>query len=165
MHLALALLVILIAPADTTRKDAAIRAKAAANAYLTPHQEPEDDVTLFVEWADLNVDGLDDALVLVEGVAWCGSGGCTLLVLEAMNEADTEEEGPYRVAAEISLVHPPVAVDAHQSHAWRDLVFDPHTDRPSVLHFTGETYPYSPADGVKPATELHLVATLFADNR
>lgn len=165
MPLAIALLFFLVAPADTSREDATNLAKAAASAYLIPHQNPEDDLRLLVEWADLNVDGLDEALIMVEGIAWCGSGGCTLLVLEAMPEEDQEEEGPYRVAAEVSLVHPPIAVSAHRTHQWRDLVFDAETERPTVLPFNGETYPYSPADGVMPASAPTLVATLFANSR
>lgn len=32
---------------------------------------------------DLNQDGIDDAVVLLSGMEWCGSGGCTLLVFRS----------------------------------------------------------------------------------
>ncbi|MGF2636754.1 hypothetical protein ACQUFW_10370 [Acinetobacter johnsonii] len=33
---------------------------------------------------DLNQDGIDDAVVLLSGMEWCGSGGCTLLVFQGL---------------------------------------------------------------------------------
>jgi hypothetical protein len=143
----------------------AARARAVALAYLAPFTSAGDTTTLRLGWADLNDDGLDDALVMVEGAAWCGSGGCTLLVLEAIPEEDREALGPYRIAAEISLISGPVAVSARTDHGWRDLVLHPGTDHAVVLRFDGETYPFSPIEGLPVASGIPEMTRLFADTR
>lgn len=38
---------------------------------------------------DLNGDGRDDAIVLLSGRSWCGSGGCNMLVLRGTEEGFT----------------------------------------------------------------------------
>ena len=48
-------------------------------------------------FVDLNDDGAQDAIVYVTGRSWCGSGGCTLLILAS--------DGPsYRVVTKITIV-------------------------------------------------------------
>ncbi len=37
-----------------------------------------------VGYSDLNGDGLKDALVLLKGSNWCGSGGCSFMVLKIL---------------------------------------------------------------------------------
>jgi hypothetical protein len=63
---------------------------------------------------DLNGDGVPEAVVLLAGPDWCGSGGCTLLV--ARQGAAT-----WQVVSKTTLVHPPVVALAREHSGWRSL--------------------------------------------
>ena len=134
---------------------------AAIARYADPLELRWDSTTTRVAWADLNGDGRDDALVALRGADWCGSGGCTLLVFEAMDEIDADEMGAFRPAAEISLVAGPVHV-APAGGVWSDLIVTGERGA-RVLRFDGETYPPSPGDGVPLAGPLPPGTTFFAD--
>ena len=112
-------------------------------------------------WKDLNGDACEDALVYVAGPDWCGSGGCTLLIFEAVVGPDVEELGSYRPAAEISLVHGPVLVSETRTGEWSDLVIYDAAGSPRVLQFDGETYPTSPSEGM-PVTTAPSGQVVFA---
>ena len=45
---------------------------------VTEENEPVFDAG----YVDLNGDGLNEALVLLKGMQWCGSGGCTFMIFE-----------------------------------------------------------------------------------
>lgn len=136
---------------------------AAVDGYVAPLELNWDPETAEVAWADLNGDGRDDALVTLTGADWCGSGGCTLLVFEAMDEVDAEEWGPYRAAAEISLMVGPVHVVPTRGY-WSDLIVE-GVDGARVLRFDGETYPPSPIDGEPYRGPIPVGATFFADGQ
>ena len=157
----LTFLLLLSCPADTLddRRDVLFDAIAG---YADPLGLSWDSTEVRVAWVDLNGDQRDDALVALSGQAWCGSGGCTVLVFEAMHGVDAEEFGAYRPAAEISLMHGPIVV-AEGDGLWADLVVQGEDGTMRVLRFDGETYPLSPGgapllDGAAPAG-----TTLFAD--
>ena len=117
--------------------------------YVAPH-DPTASASLWrLAWADVNSDGLLDALAYSVDPEWCGSGGCTLLVIEAMPEFDQEEMGPYMIAAEIERVSEPVRVASQRTSGWCDLVVRSEGGHGVRLQFDGETYPFSPADGVR----------------
>lgn len=143
----LAFLLSLTCTADTTDDRRAELFDAIA-AYADPLELAWDSTAVDVEWVDLTRDGLDDALVYLRGPEWCGSGGCTMLVFEAMDELDATEFGRYRAAAEISLVHGPVLIAPGRGY-WSDLVVESEDGELRVLRFDGETYPMSPADGAR----------------
>lgn len=121
----------------------------AVHAYVAPFDAPADDVQMRTEWADLTGDGVEDALVYLDSPSWCGSGGCTVLVFEAITgEADIAELGAFRPAAEISLMHGPVTVAETSTEGWADLIVTQADGQRVALRFDGETYPMSPAEGV-----------------
>ena len=120
----------------------------AVHAYVAPYDGPGEDVQLKTEWADVNGDGVADALVYVNATSWCGSGGCTVLVFETVTGDDVEELGAFRPAAEISLMHGPVEVSKTTHEGWADLIVEKADGQRVALQFDGETYPQSPADGV-----------------
>jgi len=130
--------------------------------YVEPLGLTWDSTAVRVAWVDLNRDGVDDALLYLRGDVWCGSGGCTVLVFEAMDGVDAEEFGAYRPAAEISLMHGSIVV-ADGEGLWRDLIAEGDDGRFHVLSFDGETYPLSP--GGAPFLEGPLPAgtTVFAE--
>ena len=82
-------------------------------------------------------------VVFVVGRSWCGSGGCTTLVL-------VPTDSSYRVVGEISINHPPIAVLPTRHHGWRDLAVivqggSIRTPRRSIVRFDGHCYENSPS--------------------
>ncbi|MEL6616365.1 MAG: hypothetical protein AAFQ43_11535, partial [Bacteroidota bacterium] len=147
------------APSDSTDQAAALVRQAVTH-YVAPF-DPTPEANLWqIAWADINHDGLEDALVLSGDPDWCGSGGCALLVLEAIAEFDQEELGAYVVAAEIEMVSGPVELSASRTTGWRDLLIQDEEGQTRRLQFDGETYPFSPADGI--ASDGETGALLFA---
>jgi hypothetical protein len=155
----LSLALILACAADTTDDRRTDLLDAVAR-YADPLGLAWDSTTTQVAWTDLNGDGRDDALVHLTNTDWCGSGGCTVLVFEQLEGLDAEEFGRFRIAAEISHVAGPVTVVEGRGY-WRDLVIG--SDRGlRRLRFDGETYPVSPAGGVRLDGPVKG-KTLFAD--
>ena len=168
MFTSLLALALLIAPTDTTAVPAPGSAAAllsAVHGYMAPLNGPSEDVEIRTEWVDVSGDGTADALVYLEGATWCGSGGCTVLVFEAITDSvEAAELGAFRVAAEISLMHGPVVVVLAGPNAWADLVVRNAGGQSVALQFDGETYPSSPADGVAVSAATAGV-TLFATTK
>ena len=94
---------------DAEALDAAVRAQAEADGMLTG------ELPYRSAFIDLNGDGTEEALALMEGV-YCGTGGCTLYVFEG---------GPdgYTLDSDVSLVRGPIVVADAATAGWRDLVF------------------------------------------
>ena len=92
--------------------------------------------------ADLDGDGADDLLMLLDGPSWCGSGGCTLLVFH------NDGEDGYRLVTQTSVTHAPIAVSPRRHNGWHDLlvgVGGGGTQGGTVaLQFNGEGYPSNP---------------------
>ena len=159
-------LALLLTPTDTTAAQdppAAALLLGAVQAYVQPLNAAGEDVQIRTEWADLTGDGVADALVYLDSPSWCGSGGCTVLVFEAITDAEAAAElGAFRPAAEISLMNGPVTVAETTSEGWADLVVTQEDGARVALRFDGETYPTSPAEGV--AVNATTPGTvLFAD--
>lgn len=91
---------------------------------------------------DLDGDGREDLLMLLEDRNWCGSGGCTLLVF---HNGDTG----YRLLSRTRPARPPVAVSPRVHNGWHDLlvgVGGGGTVAGTVaLQFDGSGYPDNPA--------------------
>jgi hypothetical protein len=168
MFARLALLVALVAlpagaqtrpgePPDTEALDGAVLR------YVLPFTADPDATDWKARRVHLNGDDALDALVYVSGPDWCGSGGCTLLVFEAVTGPDVEVLGAFRPAAEVSLISGPVLVSEGSPEGWRDLVVTDVSGALRLLRFDGETYPGSPDAGVAvndlPEGDLH-----FADS-
>ncbi len=65
----------------------------------------------------VNLDEDPDKEAVVEMAGICGSGGCTLLVL------DQDESGAYKVHSEIGLFRAPLYVLNDRHNGWHDLAF------------------------------------------
>lgn len=89
-------------------------------------------------WQDLDGDGADEAIVYLTGPYFCGSGGCSLLVL-------TKAGAMWREVGKVSTVRTPIAVLATRSHGWRDLAVKVAGGGGPVgtvlLRFDGAAYP------------------------
>ena len=160
-------LLLLVVPTDSTttvEASQAARLFAAVQTYIAPFDAPNEDVQVRTEWADLNGDGAQDALVYLESESWCGSGGCTVLVFEAIPDSlEAAELGAFRPAAEISLMYGPVVVADTQTDGWKDLLVQDADGHMARLAFDGETYPMSPGDGVEMSTPAEGMV-LFASS-
>ena len=63
---------------------------------------------------DLNGDGRHEAVVLMDGPDWCGSGGCSLWVL-------TPRGRSWRMVTQATIMNPPIRVLPSRSHGWSEL--------------------------------------------
>ena len=119
---------------------------AGLNAYVTAyfreqHADAPDRTARFsMALADLNGDGLEEALVHVMAIH-CGTAGCGLQVF-------TPHEGSWRLHSDISSGHAPFRLLTTHSDGWGDIgVFIagggvvPHEAR---LSFNGNSYPNNP---------------------
>ena len=115
-----------------------------------PTSSDAKDTRYYVAFVDLQDNGSKDALVYLTGNGWCGSGGCTTLVLMP--------SGPkYVLVTKIIITRPPIRVLRTKSNGWHDLVI--HVQGGGVVHgydaklqFDGKSYPISPT--VPPAKVL-----------
>ncbi len=89
---------------------------------------------------DLNADGKKDALVLLTG-NFCGSGGCTLLILQGQSEG-------YKVVSASTVTRKPIALLSASNFGWRALaVTIGGGGMPSsqvLMRFNGKRYPQNP---------------------
>jgi hypothetical protein len=88
--------------------------------------------------ADLNDDGRDDAIVLLSGPKYCGSGGCTMLVFRGT------EQGFSLISAS-TIVMGPIKVSAKSVQGWRSLIVYSKGKGEVVLRFSGSRYPANPS--------------------
>ena len=91
---------------------------------------------------DLDGDGSPETLVYLQGPSWCGSGGCTLLVLDVDGQR-VEERG------RVPVVRLPIRVFPGLSNGWHDLGVTVQGGgvieaRDAVLRFDGNRYAGNP---------------------
>jgi hypothetical protein len=100
--------------------------------------------------ADLNGDGRSEAILYLSDRDYCGSGGCTLVVLSPKGSS-------YRIVLRSTVTQLPVRVLPTSTRGWRDIgvtVTGGGITRPYVarLRFNGNRYPGNPT--VPPAVPL-----------
>jgi hypothetical protein len=87
-------------------------------AFLTSYVESEGMRASETRYADafidLNGDGVEEVIVYLAGQDWCGTGGCTTLVL--MRAGDS-----YVLVGRIPATRPPIRVLRERTHGWRTL--------------------------------------------
>ena len=98
----------------------------------------------------LNGGASPQAVVLLTGPAWCGSGGCTLLVLQHDTQA-------WVLVSKTTIVRPPIRVLPQRHNGWHSLsVFVAGGITPgytAILPFGKSGYPGNPT--VAPAFRAH----------
>jgi hypothetical protein len=92
---------------------------------------------------DLKGDGTKEVIVYVSGRAWCGSGGCTILVL-------APEGTSYRVVTRTTITRLPIRVLNTKSNGWHDISVvvaggGIQVGYEAILPFDGKTYPSNPS--------------------
>jgi len=102
------------------------------------------------DFTRLSGDTVPEVIVYLTSGGWCGSGGCTLLILE--------QRGPaFTVVTKATATRLPIRALETKSHGWLDLgvrvqgggIFMPYE---AALSFDGKTYPANPT--VAPSRKL-----------
>ncbi|MEN2280516.1 hypothetical protein AAGF08_00160 [Algoriphagus sp. SE2] len=83
---------------------------------------------------DLNADGNKEILVGLAGPYFCGSGGCTLLLLT--NHGD--------VITRFSVVKYPVFIDQESTNGWKNLILFSGSEN-RIVSFDEQNYPSNPS--------------------
>ncbi|WP_342316287.1 hypothetical protein [Lysobacter sp. FW306-1B-D06B] len=89
---------------------------------------------------DLDRDGKDDLLMLLDDQNWCQADGCTLLVFHG------EKDG-YRLVSQSVSVRAPVSVGARVNRGWHDLLVNVGSGDEAgtvALEYDGTGYPADP---------------------
>ena len=98
---------------------------------------------------DLKDDGKREAIVYLSDRDWCGSGGCTTLVLAPSGSG-------YQLISKITVTRLPIRVLNTKTNGWHDLSFVVGGGRDALheakLSFDGRAYPTNPS--VPPAVRL-----------
>jgi hypothetical protein len=119
--------------------------------YLRVPPGNEDKTTRYsFAVVDLNSDGNPEVIVYLTGNNWCGSGGCTTLVLSSDNST-------FRVITRITVSRPPLRMFTAKTNGWHEIGVwvqggGAATGYEAELSFDGRTYPNNPT--VSPARRL-----------
>jgi hypothetical protein len=94
-------------------------------------------------FVDLNGDGTPEAIVHLMGRAWCGSGGCTTLILVLSN-------GRWEIVTKITITRPPIRVLKERSNGWLNIGIwvrggGVQAAYEAELRYNGKTYPTNPS--------------------
>jgi len=95
-------------------------------------------------YQDLDADGLEDALVILQGPDWCSLSGCPLLIFQATSEAN------FRFLSRTERVRQPVLMDENRTNGWRNLIVGTRLKgRPEdvLLNYGLDGYPADAAQG------------------
>jgi hypothetical protein len=135
MRLLPMLLLVFVLP-GALAQDAPDTLRAAIQAHLEARGEKEVPPFRYA-LADLDGDKRDDAVVLLVGRFWCGTGGCTMLIFHATDAG-------YSFVSDSSATSEPIRVATDTSNGWRDLIVDTKDSSEVLLQFDGSRYPPDP---------------------
>lgn len=111
----------------------------------------DDKTTRYVvAFPDLNGDRTPEAIVYLISNGWCGSGGCTMLIL-------ARDGATWRVVTQVTITRPPIRVLTSTSHGWHNISVWVRgggilPGYEAELRFDGKTYPSNPS--MPPARRL-----------
>jgi hypothetical protein len=120
--------------------------KALASALQAYATKTKTEVKSFesrqAAFVDLNGDGVKDALVLLQGPDWCGTGGCTLLIFQGVGQK-------FKSISSSTLIRGPLLISDHKTKGWRDLVVEVSgggmAPKKVAMKFNGHKYPSNPS--------------------
>jgi hypothetical protein len=87
---------------------------------------------------DLDGDGREDAIVLMSGSGWCGSGGCTMIVFRGVDSG-------FEYVCSSTVTSAPIRVSSKTAHGWRSLIVFSKGKGDVVMRFTAARYPGNPS--------------------
>ena len=118
--------------------------------YCYLAEETLDDSTRYVDaFVDLNGDGHLDAIVLLVGAPYCGTGGCTMLVLR-------NDSRSFRFVSRSTVTRAPILVLNRRSTGWLSIAVTIRVDSvapkgavtigsaQAELRYDGKSYPLNP---------------------
>lgn len=87
--------------------------------------------------------GMTESFVYVSGQGWCGSGGCTMLILESAGST-------FKMLGDVSIVQLPIRILESTNHGRPDIGVTVYgggilTPYEAVLSFDGRRYPENPS--------------------
>jgi hypothetical protein len=125
--------------------------KIAVRKILNDPRDSSPDMITRITVATVKTgDGNAEYLVYVSGQAWCGSGGCTLLVLEPTGST-------FKVLGNMDIVQLPIRILPSMKDGHPDIGVVVRgggvgTAYEAVLSFDGKNYPENPS--IRPARKL-----------
>jgi hypothetical protein len=112
--------------------------------YTGAHSAETKTIQYSAAFVELRDDGTKEVLVYLSSDGWCGTGGCTMLIL-------APEGASYRVVTKVPAVRLPIRVLDTKSNGWRDIGvvarksgIEPLYE--AILSFDGKSYPSSISD-------------------
>jgi hypothetical protein len=87
---------------------------------------------------DLGGDGVQDAVVLIEDQHYCGSGGCTLLILKSIGNA-------FALLSRSTITKRPIRIAMDRHNGRHTLLVDTGSIGAVELRFNGSGYPSNPS--------------------
>jgi hypothetical protein len=107
----------------------------------------------------LNDDGIDDAVVLITNQAYCGSGGCSLVIFKGI-------AGGFKLISSSPITREPIRLSPEKRDGWHTLsvLVDGGGVEPGqvLMRFNGTSYPNNPSMQLKAKNdELKDVKTLM----
>jgi hypothetical protein len=115
IRLALVMAVLSI-PVATVGKEPPRALSDAVHGYILEHITAVESAETFrFALPDLNGDGHPDAIVLMSGRAWCGSGGCTMLVFRGVRNR-------FDFVSRSTVTNPPIRISKRTVRGWRTLI-------------------------------------------
>ncbi len=109
----------------------------------TPGSGDDNTTLYFSALVDLKDDRTQEVIVYLMGDDWCGSGGCTTLIL-------APKDSSYKVVTRITITRPPIRVLTTKSYGWHDIAVRVQgggiaSAYEAKLSFDGKTYPRNPS--------------------
>jgi hypothetical protein len=101
-------------PAQEKAPTASAGIERSLKLFLQKTLEYHETTGYVAAFRDLNGGGTEEAIILLSGYLWCGSGGCTMLVL-------TRERGSWKQIGRTTITRPPIYVLASSSHGWKSV--------------------------------------------
>ena len=93
-------------------------------------------------FADLNDDGIDDAVVLITDNQYCGSGGCTFVIFQGV-------AGGFKLVSSSTITIEPILLLPEKKKGWHTLsVFVAGGGAKAgqvIMRFNGKKYPGNPS--------------------
>ncbi len=125
---------------DNDLKDDATKDRELARHLLPTVIEHSYGKTDYLEaWTDLNGDQIKDAVVLLQGGEWCGSGGCTMLIYHAKNDHSLS------LITKTTVTNTPIYQLSTKQNGWSDLSVYSKGVGQVKLSFDGKSYPSNPS--------------------
>ena len=142
------ILILILAPllSLAAQPDAPPGLDDAVAAYVKK-KDPTDKPVFRSMPIDLNADEVNDAVVLLTGPNWCGSGGCTLLIFRGTAAS-------FKLVSTSTVTDTPIRVSDEQHKGWRTLVVYSRGIGDVVMRFDGKRYPANPSLQEKASSEM-----------